>query len=496
MKHFIGKQYQRRRGALRGEWMIRSMKNKYRDLLKDTFIFTLSNLGSKLILFFLVPLYTAYMSREEYGTADLVFTVAQLVLPVVTLVIYDAIVRFGLSKNENAENVLLAAVVVIAAGAAFTLLACPLLNLYPAIRPWKWQLALYIILSAFYSANMNYLKVKNVNLWYALISIVHTALMATLNVLWLAVFRLGVRGYLRANIVSLGAALLLSFFIGKIPAALKKARLDRRLLREMAAFSVPLILNNISWWVVHSSDKLMLEAMLGAAALGLYTAAAKIPAFINVIINIFSQAWGISSVKEYENTNDTGFYSSVLRINVFICFGACVLLVALTKPFMKLYVSEEFYEAWRYVPVLLAAAAFASIAYYYGSLYGALKKSGNNMATTLLAAIVNIAVNYFGIKLVGIHGASIGTLVAYLVMAHVRLYDVGRFLPIRIDWGWYLPMCALVLVQAAMVTLDWYGAWVSCGAILLFALLNRELMKEALGKAAAMLKKHRGNSES
>lgn len=472
------------------------MKKKYRDLLKDTFIFTLSNIGSKLILFFLVPLYTAYLSREEYGTADLVFTIAQLVLPVVTLVIYDAIVRFGLSKNENVENVLLVAVSITGVGAVVTVLACPLLNLYPAISMWKWQLALYVIINAFYSTNMNYLKVKNVNLWYAVISITHTALMAGLNVLWIAVFRLGVKGYLWASIVSLAVSLLMSIIIGKIPSALRKARFDRDLMRQMMGFSVPLILNNISWWVVHSSDKLMLEAMMGAAALGLYTAAAKIPAFINVIINIFSQAWGISSVKEYEGSNDTDFYSSVLRINIFICFGACVFLVALTKPFMKLYVSAEFYEAWRYVPVLLAAAAFASIAYYYGSMYGVLKRSKSNMATTLQAAVINIAVNYVGIKLVGIHGASIGTLVAYLVMAHVRLYDVGRFIPIRIDWGWYLPLCAIVLIQAAMVTLDLYGAWVSCAAIVLFVLLNRSLMKEAAGKLLAILKKNKGNSET
>ena len=74
------------------------MNDKYKALFKDTIIFAIGNLGSKMILFFLVPLYTNYLTTEEYGTADLIFTVAQLVVPVVSLTIYDAVIRFGLDK--------------------------------------------------------------------------------------------------------------------------------------------------------------------------------------------------------------------------------------------------------------------------------------------------------------------------------------------------------------------------------------------------------------
>ena len=77
------------------------MGNKYKNLVKDTIIFAIGNIGSKLILFFLVPLYTAYMTQEQYGTSDLIFTIAQLILPFVSIVIYDALIRFGLSKDER-----------------------------------------------------------------------------------------------------------------------------------------------------------------------------------------------------------------------------------------------------------------------------------------------------------------------------------------------------------------------------------------------------------
>ena len=452
------------------------MANKYKDLVKDTVIFAVGNIGSKLILFFLVPLYTASMTKEQYGTSDLIFTIAQLVLPFVSVVIYDALIRFGLSKDQKSEDVLLAAYIVLVTGTVVTFVITPLFGVYKLISNWKWQLSIYIVLSAFNASNMNYLKVKGKNVCYAVIGLTHTALMAVLNIILLAVYHLGIDGYLTANIVSMGVSVLLSIIVAGIPTDLRRAKFRKDLLINMTKFSAPLILNNISWWVVHSSDKVMVEMMLDAAALGLYTVSAKIPALINVLINIFSQAWGISSVREFENSNDSKFYSSVLEAFSFICFGASIVLIAIIKPFMRLYVSASFFDSWRYVPILLASAAFASIAYYYGSLYSALKKSGRNMATTLLAAVVNIFVNYVGIKLVGIYGAAIGTLVAYIVMAFARMIDVGRFINIRINKGRFGLICFLLLVQATLVTLDVYGYLASGVVVIIYFLLQYQMI--------------------
>ena len=465
------------------------MNSKYKTLVKDTFIFALGNIGSKIILFLLVPLYTACMTQEQYGTADLLFTVAQLVSPVVSIVIFNAVVRFGLAKDENPEDVLLSAYIVLGIGAAVTLFLPFAFAFYEPIAPWRWQISAYVILLGFYQTNMNYLKVKNKNIWYAGISLIYTALMAVLNIIMLAVLHLGVDGYLWAYIISIFIAVLFTVIIGRIPSDLRKARFKKSLFVQMLKFSVPLILNDISWWVVHSSDKVMLERMMDVKALGVYTVSSKIPAFINVIINIFIQAWGLSSIREYEDSNDSGFYSSVLNVYTFLSFGATIVLVAFTKPFMRLYVSADFYEAWKYVPILLVAAAFASIAYFYGSLYAALKKSVRNMVTTLIAALVNIAVNYIGIILWGIYGAAVGTLAAYIVMSMVRMLDVGRYIKIKVDWARFCVLFALVTAQSIFVTLDFYGYIASAVTVIAFAVLYRKMIAEMFGKVKKIVKK-------
>ena len=241
----------------------------------------------------------------------------------------------------------------------------------------------------------------------------------------------------------------------------------------MIIFSSPLILNNVSWWVIQSSDKIMIEAMVGVAALGLYTAATKIPSLINVIISIFSQAWGISSVREFESSNDNVFYSDVFVSYSVIGFGAAVCINAIVKPFMSIYVSKAFSESWRFVPLLLVSASFSAVASYFGSLYGALKKSKNNMLSTLSAAIVNIIVNYLCILWLGAWGAIIGTVTAYCVLALYRMIDVLRYIKFNPQWKVFLINALIVLVQAILTSLDFHIWIVALVSICVFVFINR-----------------------
>ena len=430
------------------------MASRYKSLLKDTLVFALGNLGTKLILFLMVPLYTNYMSDAEYGIADLVFTVAQLMAPFISVVIFDAVVRFGLSDSERKEDVILVGAVVWLFSLVFGLILTPFIGLYRTLAEWKWYLYIYVISNIADSIGYSCLIAEGKKKAYALLSVLQTGLMASLNVYFLVFRSMGIRGYLLAYVLSEIAVDACLFFVADIARTLRKARFDRELFGRMLLFSAPLILNNVSWWVIQSSDKVMVEAMVSAAALGIYTAAAKIPALINVMVSIFQQAWGISAVKEFESTNDRAYYSTVLRYLFIFIAGACICLVAVMKIFMSHYVGRDFLDAWHYVPLLLVSAVFAGVAGYFGSMYSAIKRSVNNMLSTAAAAAVNIIVNFIFIPRLGIWGAVIGTLCAYITIAFVRLFDVKRYVEIDVRWRSFLPTMLILIVQGIFVSLD------------------------------------------
>ncbi len=468
------------------------MGSKGKTLIKDVFIFAIGGIGSKIILFLLVPLYTNYMTTDEYGTADLVFTVSQLAVPFVSVVIFDAVVRFGLMKAEKAEDVLLAAFAVLGAGTAVTVLLTPLLSFYGAMAQWKWYFCIYTVLNMLLPVEMNYLKVKDKNLLYSVGGIFQTLVLAVLNFVLLTRFNFGIKGYLISSVVSSAAVVVLLFFAGRMGSELKKASFKPGLLKQMLIYSAPLIFNNISWWAIHSSDKLMVELMLGASALGIYTVATKIPSLINVFITIFSQAWGISSIKEAEDNSDKSFYTEVLSVYSTLAFTACAVLVAIIKPFMSLYVGDDFRSAWQYVPLLLVSAVFSAISSFYGSVYSALKKSKNNMMTTLTGAAVNVAVNFVCIRAFGVWGAVIGTVAAYTVVALSRIIDVQRFVKIRLKWFSFALNCVIIILQALSVSFGFHPNIASAAAILCIFTTNIKLWLSFLKKGKMIVDKITG----
>lgn len=454
------------------------MNSKFQVLIKDTIVFGLGSIGSKVILFLLVPLYTNYMSKDEYGIADLVFTVGQLIIPFVSLVIFDSVIRFGLSKYEKRENVLLVGLVVGIFSSLLTLLLTPLFSIYPALAEWRWYLSVYVIVSIFNSIELNYLKAKNLNKLFASLSVFQTAILACLNIYYLIFAKKGIQGYLLSTIISTLLIVIIAFILGRLFEDLKKSELKPRLMKEMLMYSSPLIFNNVSWWIIHSSDKVMLEAMVSATALGVYTVAAKIPSLINVGVSVFQQAWGISTVKEIENDNDTNYYSTVF--SYLLCFTAflCVFFVAIIKLFMHYYVGESFQDAWKFVPLLLVSAVFGSIAAYYGSLYGALKKSVNNMITTLIAALANLIFNFVLIRTISVWGAVIATAISYFLLALLRMIDVKRYVDLKIDHKKVLFIVVVLVTQALLVSINWHGCVVSSVAIILLVYTNqKELFK-------------------
>jgi O-antigen/teichoic acid export membrane protein len=458
------------------------MKGKYKGLLKDTMLFAVANLGSKLILFFMVPLYTNFLSTEEYGIADLVFTIAQLISPIFSLTIWDAVTRYGLKKDENPAEVLSVSAIVFLIGSAVIALITPLWGLYGSVSEWKVYLSAYAILFIANSIGYNYLRVTNKIKLFVIVSLLQTVSLAGLNILLLVVFKIGISGYLLSNVLALLISDLVIFFAGGLFKNLRFKNINKPLFKSMVLFSSPLIINNISWWIIHSSDKLMIEMFLSASDLGLYTVATKIPTLINVFITIFSQAWGISSIKEVEGDKDPKYFSTIFKVYSFLAFAAAIFLMLVIKPFMSIYVGSDFISAWQYVPLLLVAAVFSALSTYFGSLLSALHMSISTMTSTLAGGILNVVLNFIFIRIYGVWGALIGTVAAYFIIATLRMVFVLRKFKFRVNYIKISINTIIVLIQAILVSFEWHIYIVSAIAIGCFILNNLDVIKQILEK--------------
>ncbi len=467
------------------------MKNKYFNLIKDTLIFAIGTIGSKIILFVLVPLYTNCLTPSEYGIADLVFTLSLLLLPFVCLGINNAIIRFGLSKNENPDNVLLCGLIIALIGTLIAIIITPLIGLYESIREWKWYFCAYIVLQMYLTILQNYAKSIGKNKTYAIVSITYTLVLAVLNIIFLLFGGMGVRGYLLANVLATVVAVIVFLFVCKVFTLHKRAIFNSTLLKQMLKYSMPLMIDGTLWWLIQSSNKLFVEYFLGADILGLYTVAIKIPALMYVIVTIFSQAWGISTVKETEGANDTTFYKTVFSIYTFLTFFACAAMVSIIEPFMSIYVSEEYFISWQYIPLLLIGNAFLAISDFFGAFYNALKMPVKNMIVSAVAATVSVLISVLTMRYIGMWAAVLSTFIAYFVIMWIRLIDIRKFVKIKINWFSFLLSQFIVITHATLVTLKIQPLLVSLIALTLFFIVNFKSIRPILKRLGKIYNKFR-----
>ena len=78
------------------------MDEKIKSLLNNTLIYTIGNFGSKILTFALLPLYSYYLNKTEFGNYDLIITTITLAVPIVGFQFSDAIFRWLI--NHEKEN--------------------------------------------------------------------------------------------------------------------------------------------------------------------------------------------------------------------------------------------------------------------------------------------------------------------------------------------------------------------------------------------------------
>lgn len=448
------------------------MNRKLKTLFKDIIIFAIGNLGSKIISFFLVPVYTNFLTTAQYGTADLVISFSNLLYPILGLSIEKAVFRFGMKSTAYEKDVVSNALLVFSCSSMVTLVITPVFSLYGAISEWRWYLSIYVILCIFNEIQRSTLKIKGKNKQYAFIGIVHTLILAVSNIILIVCMKLGVKGYLLSNIMASLIIAIIYMFSLKIYKDILPLHINIGLLIEMIKYSFPLIFSGIAWWILHSSDKIMIELMIGPAVLGLYTAATKIPSLINLITGIFAQAWSLSSIREFETEKESNLYAKVFDALCFVIFGVGILLISVVKPFMNAYMGESFRTAWVLTPFLIFASVYYSIFSFVGVLYATVEKSINDMWSSLACAGLNIIVNFIAIKAVGVFGAVIGTVVAYFIFSIIRIVNVRKYILFQINTKLFVLYTILFFAEALSITKNRYVIQSSIIIVCAFMLIS------------------------
>lgn len=454
-------------------------RNKY--LLKNTVIFSIGNFGTKIISFFLVPLYTNILTTREYGTADLIYTIGMVLVPLLTLNIGESIMRFALDKDADCDKIMSTGITILIFGAIIGLLILPIANLFENVSDYSIYIYLYTLTLAFSQIFLCYLRGKEFLLKYSIGNIIQSLTIAIFNIIFLIGMKKGIEGYLMAYILANVCTGLYGFWAGKVNLVIKKYSIDIELSKNMIKYSVVLIPNSFMWWIMNSSDRMMVSAMISVTANGVYAVAYKIPTLLSTITTIFNQAWSYSAIREDESEDKEEYNNRVYDNLVTIVIVVATGLLMIMKPFLSVYVGKEYYAAWHYVPYLIVGFVFMTLGSFIATSYTVHKDSMGFLISGTVGAIINLILNFILIPMMGVSGAAFATCISYFGVFVYRIKDTQKYIKLRVFKRKQICGYALLILSAMTCYLDnCIGQTLLVIEFICIILLNKEFVKGML----------------
>ncbi len=462
--------------------------SRYKNLLSNTLIFTAGKLLSKLLVFFMIGLYTACLSPEEYSTADLITNMANLLIPLACLGISEGIFRSAAAKSGDKEAFFTNGLVVYGVGSVVFLALSPLMSFIPFFVDSAWLIASYVVVANLHSVVSQYLCAVGRTKLFAGQGILNTALVIGFNILFLPVLDFGVTGYVLSTVLADLTTTVFLILFTRLWRAVKLKTVSRATIGTMLKFCLPLVPTTIFWWITGVSDRYMVAWMCSDELNGLYTVAYKIPNLLIYAVSIFDSAWKLSVSAEEDPEACREFYSYVWRIYTTVAFLGGGALMLMSRLFARILFAADYQAAWIYIPILTFATVFTALDTFLGSVYFTSKKTVWSMITAFVGAGLNVLLNFILIPLWGAMGASIATFASYFAVWILRLITTRRMIPFKQEWGRGTVNTLLLGGMTAVVTLsETFSSampfmWIAAGGIFLVMLLFNfrpivELMK-------------------
>lgn len=427
-------------------------KRKYRDLSKNTILFTINSFGSKLISFLLVPLYTYVLSTNVYGTADLITSTVQLLVPVLTLNIQDAVLRFSLDKEYDKRAVISVGIKHNFIGLIlllFGIIAVRGLRVLSLDNIYIYFLIMSFILNGLHNSFSMYLKANDKVYVLVISGIINTLITCVLNILLLVTFKNGITGYLIANVAGIFIAVCIMLICGGIYKEFR-FKTEKKLSQAMIGYALPLVMNSVAWWINNASDKYILTFFCGIAVNGIFSVAYKIPTILSTIQGVFYNSWSVSAITEFDENDSDGFMGTMYTLYSCMSILGCSGIMLLNYPLARILYAKGFFEAWYYVPLLLLGATFNGIALFEGCMFTAVKKTKEVFRTTLIGAVVNTITNIVFIWLIGPLGAAIATMLGYFTVWLMRTIHLRGIVKMKVNWKTQILITIILFIQSVV----------------------------------------------
>lgn len=454
-------------------------------LSKQTVIYGIGYVAARMINFLLLPFYSYHLTPEEYGIVSLVYAFIAFLNILYHYGLESAFLRFyskagvqsGFEKKDVFTTVYSSILISSIAFSLMIFIAAPTisrgilhsLSYTNIIR----MTAGILFLDALYLIPLHYLRINNKASIFTTITLINVLINVGLNIYLIRFRGMGLEAIFISNLVASGFS-----FVVLLPVVFKNwnGKFTGSLWKKLILFGLPFVPSGLSSMIIELSDRYMLQWFKGMEDVGLYSAGHKLGIFMMLVVMAFRFAWQPFFLQKHDDPNAPQLFSKIMTWFVFLMTVVFMGVSFFIKEIVALeilgrhIIAESFWPGITVVPLILAAYLFNGI---YINFHPSIFYTGKTWVITVvvgIAAVINITLNLILIPQIGMIGAGISSLSAYVFMAVFTYLIVRKWMIVHYEWG----KLALMLVLTLTITILFYvlqlqTAWIKLVMVLAYA---------------------------
>lgn len=452
------------------------------ELAKNTLIIFIGRFSTQFISLLLLSIYTFCLSTQEYGTIDLIQTYIAVLVPIISLRLDTVFFRFILEErkgeNNNSKiitNGLLMLNILIVIFTVIYIIICNFVNI-----PYKIYVYINIITIVLSNVFMQIVRGLSDNIVYSksCILVAITNIFCTMILFY--IFKVKGETVLIASSMANTICCIYILFKCKIYKYINLKEKSKKEIVKMLKYSIPMIPDGLSWWIVSASDRIIINFFFGPTPNGIYAVSSKFSNILSSLFTIINMSWQETASMYIDDKDRDEFLSRMINNIMKITISVCILIIATMFIVFKLFIDISYIDAYKYIPILLIANIFNAISVLQGGILIAKMNTKQVAYSTVIGAAVNIILNITFVQKFGLYATSVSTLISYAIISILRQLKVKKYIKLNFEIKQYI---FLALLLGITIFIYYINNIILCSVYLviiyiIICIYNREFIKK------------------
>ncbi|MFX0135806.1 MAG: oligosaccharide flippase family protein, partial [Candidatus Hodarchaeota archaeon] len=418
------------------------MIEELKKISKHTLIYAFGVILGKAIGFFLIPLYTHYLTPEDYGILELLELTSWFIGCFIAMGVQNAILRYFAhyeNHREKYEVISTATLFVMLSGGILTSLLVTLSAFFSnaIFNTTKYAFLFGIVfvnlfIGILLELGKSSLRAEGKSISFTVISIIYTFIAVSLNIFFIVVLKLGIKGILFSTFIVqfIIVGYLFIYFYPKT-----RFRFSLSKLKLILKYGIPFIPTGIFMFILNWADRYFLKVYANLEIIGLYSLGYKLSMIVALLGGFpFALFWNAYMFEVYKKSNAKDIYAKVLTYYTLLLVSIALVLSCLSKELVTIIADPAFLNAYLVIPLIAFSMALMPLDNVLR--VGMLTSNKTSYLPYIegVTAAIHIGFNFWLIRQLGMIGAGVSTLFAYIFRAVATWYISHRIYPIKFEY--------------------------------------------------------------